>query len=306
LRSYDPQIGRFLQNDPYDEFASGYAGMGNDPGNGLDPSGGISVPSNLSQLAAFAVADLNSVTVVGSLAKVGAKAKNAANFLKITTALNDFKQVLSSQLWNFAGGGAAVLDNASGGLINLRSAMAPDAATNPTAAAAYNNGLYGGDIASVVMAGLEGTTGESMMAGGGYLTLTGGGASVGVPVAGAGAVLTAHSFIFFGRAVYNLSNGSGQVKFEGKEPAKQQKFEQASQENTGNQNLQDFKKINGNESANKAAGEAGYKDAHELKKKTLGKKAKVSRYDIYKNNKTGELELRTMDEKQRVAVKKLK
>jgi hypothetical protein len=42
LRSYDPQIGRFLQNDPYDEFASGYVGMGNDPANLTDPSGGCS------------------------------------------------------------------------------------------------------------------------------------------------------------------------------------------------------------------------------------------------------------------------
>jgi len=41
LRSYDPQIGRFLQNDPYDQFASGYVGMGNDPVNGVDPSGGL-------------------------------------------------------------------------------------------------------------------------------------------------------------------------------------------------------------------------------------------------------------------------
>jgi RHS repeat-associated protein len=41
LRSYDPQIGRFLQHDPYDQFASGYVGMGNDPGNGTDPSGGL-------------------------------------------------------------------------------------------------------------------------------------------------------------------------------------------------------------------------------------------------------------------------
>ena len=41
LRSYDPQIGRFLQNDPYDQFASGYVGMGNDPVNSIDPSGGI-------------------------------------------------------------------------------------------------------------------------------------------------------------------------------------------------------------------------------------------------------------------------
>ncbi len=40
LRSYDPQIGRWLQNDPYDEFESGYIGMANDPVNNVDPDGG--------------------------------------------------------------------------------------------------------------------------------------------------------------------------------------------------------------------------------------------------------------------------
>ena len=40
LRSYDPQLGRWLQVDPYDEFASGYVGMGNDPVNFIDEDGG--------------------------------------------------------------------------------------------------------------------------------------------------------------------------------------------------------------------------------------------------------------------------
>jgi hypothetical protein len=44
LRSYDPQIGRFLQHDPYGQFASGYVGMGNDPGNNVDEDGGLSGP----------------------------------------------------------------------------------------------------------------------------------------------------------------------------------------------------------------------------------------------------------------------
>lgn len=44
LRSYDAEIGRFLQNDPYDEFRSGYVGMGNDPANLLDPTGGSTLP----------------------------------------------------------------------------------------------------------------------------------------------------------------------------------------------------------------------------------------------------------------------
>ena len=44
IRSYDAQIGRFIQADPYDQFASPYTGMGNDPVNLVDPSGGIAIP----------------------------------------------------------------------------------------------------------------------------------------------------------------------------------------------------------------------------------------------------------------------
>lgn len=41
LRTYDPQTGRWLGIDPYDEFASGYVGMGNNPVNLVDPTGGL-------------------------------------------------------------------------------------------------------------------------------------------------------------------------------------------------------------------------------------------------------------------------
>ena len=44
LRSYDPQTGRFIENDPYNQFASGYVGMGNDPLNLVDPTGGFVGP----------------------------------------------------------------------------------------------------------------------------------------------------------------------------------------------------------------------------------------------------------------------
>ncbi|HML57989.1 MAG TPA: DUF6443 domain-containing protein [Ferruginibacter sp.] len=43
LRNYDPQIGRFIQVDPYDQFASGYTGIGNNPVNNIDKDGGWSV-----------------------------------------------------------------------------------------------------------------------------------------------------------------------------------------------------------------------------------------------------------------------
>jgi RHS repeat-associated protein len=41
LRNYDAQIGRWVQQDPYQQFASPYVGIGNDPINFTDPSGGF-------------------------------------------------------------------------------------------------------------------------------------------------------------------------------------------------------------------------------------------------------------------------
>jgi RHS repeat-associated protein len=43
LRMYDPQIGRWMGADPYDEFASPYIAMGNDPIGLTDPSGGFTI-----------------------------------------------------------------------------------------------------------------------------------------------------------------------------------------------------------------------------------------------------------------------
>lgn len=43
LRDYDPQTGRFIQTDPYNQYISPYLGMGNDPANITDPSGGFSL-----------------------------------------------------------------------------------------------------------------------------------------------------------------------------------------------------------------------------------------------------------------------
>jgi RHS repeat-associated protein len=44
LRDYDPQIGKWIQPDPYHQFASGYIAMANDPVNFTDPGGGWTFP----------------------------------------------------------------------------------------------------------------------------------------------------------------------------------------------------------------------------------------------------------------------
>ena len=43
LRTYDPTIARWLSTDPYDQFASPYISMGNDPVNNVDPDGGFAM-----------------------------------------------------------------------------------------------------------------------------------------------------------------------------------------------------------------------------------------------------------------------
>jgi RHS repeat-associated protein len=40
LRNYDPQIARWVQQDPYQQFASPYVALGGDPVNNIDPDGG--------------------------------------------------------------------------------------------------------------------------------------------------------------------------------------------------------------------------------------------------------------------------
>ena len=54
-----------------------------------------------------------------------------------------------------------------------------------------------------------------------------------------------------------------------------------------NRSIKDAKKISSNEDANDFAMEKGYKDAHELKRQYVGKE-NISKYNIFRNNKTGE------------------
>ena len=54
-----------------------------------------------------------------------------------------------------------------------------------------------------------------------------------------------------------------------------------------NQSAKDAKKISSNEEANKFAQDKGYEDAHALKENYVGKK-NISKFDIYRNNTTGE------------------
>jgi RHS repeat-associated protein len=92
LRMYDPQLGRWGQPDPYDEFASPYIGMGNDPVNFVDPSGGfLEYPFNWSDGQFWG-------TLIGSMA--GAYVGNAI------AKNNGWNTNLGTFLGAIAGGGA--------------------------------------------------------------------------------------------------------------------------------------------------------------------------------------------------------
>jgi RHS repeat-associated protein len=53
LRNYDPQRGRWTGVDPYDQFNSGYLGMGNNPVNYTDPTGGLIDLSKMKAVTSF-------------------------------------------------------------------------------------------------------------------------------------------------------------------------------------------------------------------------------------------------------------
>jgi RHS repeat-associated protein len=66
LRNYDAQIGRWVQQDPYQEFASPYSGMADDPVNFTDPSGG-SILSGLSTAGRLTVTTLGGAILGGMI-----------------------------------------------------------------------------------------------------------------------------------------------------------------------------------------------------------------------------------------------
>jgi RHS repeat-associated protein len=96
LRNYNPQIGRWVQQDPFQEFASPYIGMGSDPVNLVDPSGG-NILSGTTAVGRAAVMTLGGAIIGmgvdlitggdgGTGALIGASLGLGASTLNIATA----------------------------------------------------------------------------------------------------------------------------------------------------------------------------------------------------------------------------
>jgi RHS repeat-associated protein len=117
LRSYDAQIGRFMQMDPFSQFASHYTGMGNDPVNMIDPSGGIGIPcpgtSSLSIFFSTVGEGLmniaSSFSSGSSLIKLGVTAAHAgANVYRSVTQFNTVNNMMSVSLTSAVGSNTAI------------------------------------------------------------------------------------------------------------------------------------------------------------------------------------------------------
>ena len=216
LRSYNPQIGRFLQHDPYDEFASGYVGMGNDPGNLVDPSGGCTTcfTSMSATLNFIFSGTLPGVTVIAK-ARVPSTAITISRSFK--SAALSLVSLASNLAWNMSGFYSALSDNALG--TNFLSANQPKVNDPSSAKDNWDMGVRSGHAASIALAVMEGGAGKSLTATGSAelvgAGVTGFGAVKGLVTIGVGYGFQAHSIFFFGRGAEGVISGRGLVKFEG-------------------------------------------------------------------------------------------
>jgi RHS repeat-associated protein len=108
LRNYDPQIGRFVQVDPFDQFPSPYTGMGNDPVNNVDPSGGWAATGLFQGLSTGA--RIGVTTLGGAIAGAIVDGVSGGNGKGI------WMGALAGLASNFIGSGASTLSVASMGI----------------------------------------------------------------------------------------------------------------------------------------------------------------------------------------------
>ncbi|MGI4760326.1 MAG: hypothetical protein ACRYF0_06450 [Janthinobacterium lividum] len=215
LRLYNSRIGRWMSYDPEGQFSSPYVGMGNNTVSGLDPDGGFSGTEPWG-IAAKAHA-LGNVAVTGSRATLSAWARIGVQAASSTLRVGErFAQGYGQYGLSM---GATIADDAFAG--GLSRATAPyrgyerQPRNFPDAAGQFMGHLVGTGWGLMNMA--AGTIG---MGGGGVLSLSGVGATLGVPIAGAGAMdfaygtaVTGNGFVGLissGRAMLNMGGrGNG-------------------------------------------------------------------------------------------------
>ena len=105
---------------------------------------------------------------------------------------------------------AAVLDNATGGFVNLRGNYSPDNASD------FNTGQNSGDVVSMLAGMLEIDGGSGLATGSSAATVLSGGTTSEITVPGAivGTVVAAHGTVMAGNAINNFASQKGRVNEE--------------------------------------------------------------------------------------------
>ena len=121
LRNYDPQIGRWIQQDPYQQFATPYVGMGGDPVNLIDPSGGSVNGAVIGGITGFIVGGITALAngdnpVTGALlgAALGTGAGAALTVTtKVVQTANEGAQIINTVITATQAGKAVQGTNSS-------------------------------------------------------------------------------------------------------------------------------------------------------------------------------------------------
>ena len=208
LRMYDARFGRWLSPDPYGQFASPYLAMGNAPHMGTDPDGGWCCGGG-----GAVIEGVNQVTVNGVLQ--GAETMTTFFLEEVVTVtatrilpsapsisglIGPVLRRFATSTTSFLGAAAnAVNNNVTVGLMPLKD---PESFADPNAA---RNGQFAGNVISLAWGGLEIAGGIIGTAAGGTVSLTGFGATIGVPVIALSLPVVAHGGAVFGHAVGNLN-----------------------------------------------------------------------------------------------------
>ena len=195
LRDYDAQIGRWVQQDPYQEFSSPYSAMANDPVNNIDPSGGIYIPLNrISKVVSFISQSSTKVLEITGKVTEGLTLLNKASIFihLVNSAISIINiEINTSQVGGSPfsrGWGDAFFNATVGGLHDvfwgtnlseydsqedkiqyLKGRIAGDQAALVASAATVNSGLQGGARGALVSGGSSAIVGTGVAIYGGVM-----------------------------------------------------------------------------------------------------------------------------------------
>jgi len=230
--------------DPYGQFNSPCVWMGNNPVTGTDPDGGwvglcpsclLQLNNLINSIQAFALSGVAS-SVLSEITIQATRTAVSSSFLSGITA--SLSGRINGAL-SFANGASnAIQSNVSLGLIKEKNPYKQAYSTD------FANGQKFGRYASIALGTAEAAIGEIISAGGCTISLTVGGAVIGVPAVGVGATMAGHGTATALHALQNLDrvhhvNSSG-AKYRGRSKSLDRKEIEQAASQKGIKDRRDF------------------------------------------------------------------